>query len=374
MAEAPATQRRGLEMNQKFQAAITQKDDVCYVKLSGVIDEDNGLAGLVDQIPAGTAVINVGEVERINSCGVRDWVNWLGKIEKSNANVILVECSPAIVAQINLVHNFTGGGAVKSFFAPYFCPACDLEKVLLIEAAEMSSQGTPSAPTCRCDECDGVMDFDDMEESYFAFVSSGRKLAQNAKVDAVLKEMAPSDGKGERKIRSRIGITAVSGVGSQVPSSSPSLPSVPSLPSITRPGSQAGTGPGTPVPFGQTGTSPGSRPGSSPGSLPGATPSMAALDIAATTRHDLGSPSVSTGKPKLAMILVVALLLVAIGLLAYVVLFGQSKPKVKVHEMPQTLMEGGTSPSPLATAEPSRASPHRALPARLIAAGPRRAT
>ena len=324
-------------MNQKFQAAITQKDDVCYVKLSGVIDEDNSLGSLVEQIPAGTAIINVGEVERINSCGVRDWVNWLGKVEKNNGSVILVECSPAIVAQINLVHNFTGGGAVKSFFAPYFCPACDLEKVLLIESAELS--GTPTAPTCRCDECDGVMDFDDMEESYFAFLSSGRKVVQNAKVEAVLKEMAPSDGKGERKIRSRVGITAVSGIGSQAPSSGPSLPSVPSLPSITRPGSQPGSSPGTPPPFGQTGTSPGSRPGSSGGSHPGIAPSMTALDIAATTRHDVGSTSVTGARPKLAMILVVALLLVAIGLLAYVILFGQAKPKVKVHEMPQTAVE-----------------------------------
>jgi hypothetical protein len=339
MADAPATQRRGLEMNQKFLAAITQKDDVCYVKLSGVIDEDNNLGSLVDQIPPGTAVINVGEIERINSCGVRDWVNWLGKIEKSSANVVLVECSPAIVAQINLVHNFTGGGAVKSFFAPYFCPACDLEKVLLIEAAEMSGQASPTAPTCRCDECDGVMDFDDMEESYFAFVSSGRKIAQEAKIDAVLKEMSPSDGKGERKIRSRVGITAVSGIGSSSASSAPSLPSVPSLPSITRPNTQTGPGSGTPPPFGQTSTSPGSRPGSSPGDKSSSSPPMAPVDIAATTRHDVNVPSVAGGKPKLAMILVVALLLVAIGLLAYVVLFGQSKPKVKVHEMPQTSVE-----------------------------------
>jgi anti-anti-sigma regulatory factor len=323
-------------MNQKFQAAITQKDDVCYVKLSGVIDEDNSLAGLVDQIPGGTVVINIGEIERINSCGVRDWVNWLGKIEKNNANVVLAECSPAIVAQINLVHNFTGGGAVKSFFAPYFCPACDLEKVLLIETSEMAGQGTPKAPTCRCDECDGVMDFDDMEESYFAFVASGRKVAQNAKVDAVLKELSPSDGKGERKIRSRVGITAVSGLGSQVPSSGPSLPSVPSLPAITRPGSSPGGSGVTTPSFGQTNTSPGSRPGTGAGL--GATPSLTGLDIGVSTRLD-GGAATSSGKPKLAMILVVALLLVAVALLAYVVLFGQSKPKVKVHEMPQTSIE-----------------------------------
>jgi hypothetical protein len=214
------------------------------------------------------------------------------------------------------------------------------------------------------------MDFDDMEESYFAFLSSGRKVAQNAKVEAMLKEMSPDDGKGERKIRSRVGITGVSG-GAPLQPQTPSLPSVPSLPSITRP-SQSGLTPSTPPAFGQSATSPGSRPGTSPGSTPGSgskgTPSvtMSTLDIGASTRLDAGSPGVTSGKPKLAMILVVALLLVAIGLLAYVVLFGQSKPKVKVHEMPQTLIEGGTFPSPLATAEPSRASPHRALPARWV--------
>ncbi|MEO8706852.1 MAG: hypothetical protein ABI867_42895, partial [Kofleriaceae bacterium] len=142
-----------------------------YVKLGGVIDEDNELGDLVDKIPNGTAVIDLGEVERINSCGVRDWVNWLSKLETNGTRSVLVECSPAIVAQINLVNNFTGSGAVKSFYVPYFCPECDEEKVLLVEATDM---GPPphEPPTCRCDECDLVMDFDDMPDSYFAFLSN----------------------------------------------------------------------------------------------------------------------------------------------------------------------------------------------------------
>src|SRR5688572_17384608 len=61
-------------MNQKFQAAVHQRDDVVYVKLSGVIDEDNELQELTEKIPAGTTVIDLSEIERINSCGVRDWV------------------------------------------------------------------------------------------------------------------------------------------------------------------------------------------------------------------------------------------------------------------------------------------------------------
>src|SRR6185503_829319 len=100
-------------MNPKFHAAVHQRDDVTYVKLGGVIDEDNELTDLIDRIPAGTVVIDLAEIERINSCGVRDWVNWLTKVEKGPggaSRVVLVECSPAIVSQINLVNNFTGTG------------------------------------------------------------------------------------------------------------------------------------------------------------------------------------------------------------------------------------------------------------------------
>src|SRR5262249_58920428 len=106
-------------------AGVHQRDEVRCGTRGGVSDEDNELTDLTDRIPAGTTVIDLGEIERINSCGVRDWVNWLTKVEKGGGRVVLVECSPAIVSQINLVNNFTGQGVVKSFFAPYFCPNCD---------------------------------------------------------------------------------------------------------------------------------------------------------------------------------------------------------------------------------------------------------
>lgn len=236
-------------MNQKFQAAVHQRDEMTYVKLAGVIDEDNELTELTEKIPGGTVVIDLADIERINSCGVRDWVNWLGRVEKQGARPVLVECSPAIVAQINLVNNFTGGGVVKSFFAPYFCPNCDREKVLLVESAEM---GPPphKAPTCRCDECDGVMDFDDMEDSYFAFLSNAKKVTEAQKIQAVVAEFAGADGE-KSKIRSRVGSGGTgAGVGSG------SLPSVPSLPSIAKSATQpTGMGAGskggfTPIPTG----------------------------------------------------------------------------------------------------------------------------
>jgi anti-anti-sigma regulatory factor len=219
------------KMNPKFQASVHSREDVTYVKLSGVIDEDNELGTLGEKLGAGTAVIDVSEIERINSCGVRDWVNWLGKAEKGGAQLVLVECSPAIVAQINLVNNFTGQGLVKSFYAPYFCPNCDIEKVLLVETRDMVGQAPFKAPSCRCDECDGPMDFDDMEESYFAFLSNTKKVVTDTHIDSLINEFTPTD--GEKKIRARASLPgpgAVKGGTATGTGSINSLPSVPSLP------------------------------------------------------------------------------------------------------------------------------------------------
>src|SRR5215510_2165211 len=226
-------------MSNKFQSSIQHRGDMSFVKLGGVIDEDNELADLVDKIPSGTAVIDLGEIERINSCGVRDWVNWLSKLENNGTRSVLVECSPAIVAQINLVNNFTGNGVVKSFYVPYFCPECDEEKVLLVEATDM---GPPphEPPTCRCDECDLVMDFDDMPDSYFAFLSNQKKIADPDKVAVPPGAGAPGD---KARIRARSsGSPSMAGKPS-------SLPSVPSLPSIGR----------------SAGSTPGGKPSSNPG-------------------------------------------------------------------------------------------------------------
>lgn len=305
-------------MNQKFQAVVHRKDDMTYVKLSGVIDEDNELQDLTDKIPAGMAVIDLSEIERINSCGVRDWVNWLTRIEKNGAKPVLVECSPAIVAQINLVNNFTGNGVVKSFFAPYFCPNCDREKVLLVEASEL---GPPphKAPTCRCDECDGVMDFDDMEDSYFAFLSSAKKIAEPQKINKVMSEFAPADGE-KSKIRSRVG----TGAGGSSPSQS-SLPSVPSLPSISRTGSFASGGSmGSASQMGmRSGISGmGTRPGgTNPGSNPGTNPGM--------SRPPSAMAPVAQPKSNKMVYVLVGVLLAAIGVLAFLLFSGSNKKKTE---------------------------------------------
>src|SRR6185503_18822515 len=303
-------------MSQKFQASVQHRGDVSYVKLGGVIDEDNELSDLVDKIPSGTAVIDLGEIERINSCGVRDWVNWLSKLEANGTRSVLVECSPAIVAQINLVNNFTGSGVVKSFYVPYFCPECDEEKVLLVEASDM---GPPphEPPTCRCDECDLVMDFDDMPDSYFAFLSNQKKLAEPDKINGAM----PGDKDSKNKVRSRASQM-------QVPA-----PSVPSLPSISQRGSAVQPSGGFVAAHGsnpnKSPTKPPSRPGLGPGlgpitgkqagsRPPGGISGAHAMPPGGSFGFPAASPAPMQAPKSNALVFVlIAILCGAIGVLAY---------------------------------------------------------
>lgn len=319
-------------MSQKFQASVHHRDEVSYVKLAGVIDEDNELTSLTDKIPAGTAVIDLGEIERINSCGVRDWVNWLGKLEGQSTHAVLVECSPAIVAQINLVNNFTGSGVVKSFYVPYFCPDCDEEKVLLVDATDM---GPPphEPPTCRCDECDLVMDFDDMADSYFAFLSNQKKIAEAEKVNGVIKEFSAAEASDKSKVRSRGSSTNLSGA------SVSSLPSVPSLPSIARPsGSQPqlpSKGSRPSISPGSTSTQPGMRAvgsfqGTSAGSRPGSSPNFPAPSAVSSSGGPAFGASIvgdrnAAGQPRSSAVIyiLVGVLIVAIGVLAFLLFAGK---------------------------------------------------
>ena len=322
-------------MSQKFQASVQHRGDVSYVKLGGVIDEDNELGDLVERIPTGTAVIDLGEIERINSCGVRDWVNWLSKLEGNGTRSVLVECSPAIVAQINLVNNFTGSGVVKSFYVPYFCPECDEEKVLLVEATDM---GPPphEPPTCRCDECDLVMDFDDMPDSYFAFLSNQRKLAEPDKINGAMRDLGrggevnanqQAQQSGKNRVRSR----------QSAPAMQPAKPSVPSLPSIQRtstqpmsvaqsganrmmaaPGSPGSKPASKPPSYPQLGSKPPTGPGSRPPGMMNMQSTPQSFGYAAS--GPMSRPVSAPPRSNALVFVLIAILLGAIGVLAYLVL------------------------------------------------------
>jgi ABC-type transporter Mla MlaB component len=139
------------------------------VVLTGEIDENADLARLATQI-RGPLTLDLKEVRRINSAGVREWVNFMRQIEHVKG-VKLARCSMAMVNQLNMIYNFKGAAAVESFFAPYSCDPCDKEvDVLLTVDVHFPDPSQLQPPKASCPRCGGALEFDDIPERYFSFI------------------------------------------------------------------------------------------------------------------------------------------------------------------------------------------------------------
>ena len=175
----------------KLHARLRASEAYSFLQLRGVIDEDNSLDRLLPRITGNTLVIDTSDVIRINSCGVRDWVNWLSGLYKKGVIAVLIRCSPAIVNQINLVTNFSGHSIVHSFHSPYYCEACDKEIQKLVETDTLLASSPVRAPSFRCGDCGSALEFDDLEESFFAFINATDPDAIDHRLKRLVDQVSP---------------------------------------------------------------------------------------------------------------------------------------------------------------------------------------
>jgi hypothetical protein len=145
---------------------VERVDDGRTYLLSGVIDENADLTffhGI-----HGAAKVMLGNVRRINSFGVRQWIEAIRRIP-ADAHVEFHECPPPVVDQINMVAGFMGKGNVISFYAPMICEKCAAEQDALFTVADCQENGG-HLPAYPCPKCGTRMEVDDLEEHYLLFV------------------------------------------------------------------------------------------------------------------------------------------------------------------------------------------------------------
>ena len=144
---------------------------------TGIIDEDSDL-GVWIKADAGTTLhFDLRGIRRINSCGVREWVNAV-KALGDKVKLVYEACSIPIVEQLNMIANFAGNGRVVSFLAPYVCESCDCEHEELVDVATHFAGKTElSPPVVKCSECGEPMEFDEDEDEYFLFLESQLRKA-----------------------------------------------------------------------------------------------------------------------------------------------------------------------------------------------------
>src|SRR4051794_32749112 len=92
--------------------------EVTWLRMTGVIDEQFGANQLAETVTTRYLILEVGQIERISSFGIRQWVDFIGAIAPRMAGIYYVECSPKVVDQFNMVANFGGPGYIVSFYAP----------------------------------------------------------------------------------------------------------------------------------------------------------------------------------------------------------------------------------------------------------------
>lgn len=149
-----------------------QRGDTLLVKLTGSIEENVDFGTLIGQPTAKKLDLILKEVPRINSVGVKAWIKYFQALSTKGVQLRLLECSTAIVEQINLISNFTCGGSVESIYVPYCCGSCNTELLGLFKTDDLKKINF-QLPALKCSKCGGQAKFDDIPEEYFGFLSGG---------------------------------------------------------------------------------------------------------------------------------------------------------------------------------------------------------
>lgn len=142
--------------------------------LSGEITERTDFEALTRALESAPATeLDLREVSRVNSSGVREWVLFLSRARALRRRLTLAACPPEFVHQLNMIAGFAQGCSVRSVLAPF---ACENAKCRAEQLVEVELAGDPVAAVQRpraCGKCGGALRFDDLEEAYFAFALEG---------------------------------------------------------------------------------------------------------------------------------------------------------------------------------------------------------
>nr|QEO74300.1 hypothetical protein [uncultured bacterium] len=157
-------------MQNEWTCKVEDKDGAAHFVFSGAITEGADLRSLVGRAKE-RVVIDLLDVQRINSIGVREWIEFIGRLCAAARDVSLEHCSVAMVHQFNMITGMRGAAEVRSVMLPYLCNSCGREETTLLKV----DQPKPAIPpTRKCPGCPGTMEFDDLPEAYLGFLSARR--------------------------------------------------------------------------------------------------------------------------------------------------------------------------------------------------------
>src|SRR5439155_2868604 len=107
--------------------------NITALKFTGIIDEQFHGKTVAATVRGGTLVIDMADIARISSFGIREWVDFIQTVGTHCQHILFIELAPKVVDQFNMVANFGGSGKILSFYAPYRCDYCDDDRKKLLQ-------------------------------------------------------------------------------------------------------------------------------------------------------------------------------------------------------------------------------------------------
>ena len=114
--------------------------------VGGRIDENADLVALATEIPADGATIDLGGLTRINSIGVREWMDFAAAVK--DRPLTLERCAPVFVDQLNAIANFAGATTIRSVLSIYECEADGDSTQIEVLIEDARADRLPLPPRC----------------------------------------------------------------------------------------------------------------------------------------------------------------------------------------------------------------------------------
>lgn len=141
-------------------------DEQLTVDLCGPIDEDANFEKVL-AYESNLYVFDFKNVTMMNSCGVREWINFIEKLPKQST-LVYMNCPQVVIEQINMVQGFMRAGArIDSFYAPYYSEQKDQVFPILLKTDQIQDG---KAPKINDPETGEELEFDAIEAQYFNFI------------------------------------------------------------------------------------------------------------------------------------------------------------------------------------------------------------
>lgn len=161
------------------------------IQLAGTIDDSLDHLALTDGL-SGWVIFDLEAVNRITSFGVREWMRGLAALPPASQYVFL-NCQPGMMMQFNMVGRFGGRGQLVSFHAPYECAACGhVHSVLLDVRHAHPMLCSYTLPEVLCPACGQPSAFDDIPESYLAYVATHPRPSLPASINRLVDHPRPA--------------------------------------------------------------------------------------------------------------------------------------------------------------------------------------